>query len=72
MRRTVMQAAVGDGLTVKGRRQGDEDRHGEIIEIRGPDGAPPYLVRWKDGHESMLFPSSDTIVEHHPAERQAG
>jgi hypothetical protein len=63
-----MRAKVGDGLTIKGRHQGDEDRHGEIIEIHGKDGAPPYLVRWRDAHESLFFPSSDTVVEHHPAD----
>lgn len=63
-----MQAQVGDGLTVRGRRQGDEGRYGEIIEIHGEDGSPPYLVRWRDGSESVFFPSSDTIVEHHPAD----
>lgn len=67
-----MRAAVGDGLTVKGRHQGDEDRHGEIIEVHGQDGNPPYLVRWRDGHESVFFPSSDTLVEHHPARQPAG
>jgi hypothetical protein len=61
-----MKAAVGDGLTVKGRRQGDEDRHGEIIEVHGDAGSPPYMVRWSDGHESIFFPSADTIVQHHP------
>jgi len=61
-----MQAKVGDELTVKGRHQGDEDRHGEIIEIHGENGAPPYLIRWRDEHESLFFPSSDTVVEHHP------
>ena len=61
-----MQAKVGDGLTVKGRHQGDGDRRGEIIEIHGQDGAPPYLVRWRDDHESLFFPSSDAVVEHHP------
>lgn len=65
-----MQASVGDGLTVKGRHQGDEDRHGEIIEIHGENGAPPYLVRWRDQHESIFFPSSDTIVEHHKVSKQ--
>jgi hypothetical protein len=62
-----MQAQVGDGLVVKGRRQGDEDRQGEIIEVHGENGSPPYLVRWRDGRESVFFPSSDTVVEHHPA-----
>jgi hypothetical protein len=59
-----MKAASGDELTVKGRRQGDEDRHGEIIEVHGHQGSPPYLVRWRDGHESVFFPSADTVVEH--------
>ena len=57
-----MQAKVGDGLTVKGRHQGDEDRHGEIVEVHGEKGSPPYLVRWQDDHESVFFPSSDTVV----------
>jgi hypothetical protein len=66
-----MRAQVGDELTVKGRRQGDEDRHGKILRIDGMDGAPPYLIQWRDGHQSMFFPTSGTEVEHHP-ERQAG
>ncbi len=65
-----MQAQVGDELTVKGRHQGDEDRHGEILEVHGEQGAPPYLVRWRDSHESVFFPSSDTVVEHHPAAKR--
>jgi hypothetical protein len=64
-----MKAVVGDELTVRGRHQGDEDRHGEIIEVQGKDGAPPYLVRWRDGHQSVFFPTSGTEVEHHPARR---
>ncbi len=60
-----MQAQVGDELTVKGRHQGDEERHGEIIKVDGTDGRPPYLIRWRDGHESLFFPSSDSEVEHH-------
>jgi len=62
-----MQAKVGDGITVMGRRQGDEERHGEIIEVHGEGGSPPYLVRWRDGSESVFFPSSDAVVQHHPA-----
>jgi hypothetical protein len=67
-----MQAKVGDELTVKGRHQGDGDRHGEIIEVRGAGGAPPYLVRWRDGSESVFFPSSDTVVGQHPAGQPPG
>jgi Domain of unknown function (DUF1918) len=64
-----MRAQVGDELTVRGRHQGDEGRHGEIIGVAGPDGAPPYLVRWRDGHKSLFFPSSDAEVEHHTTQR---
>ena len=60
-----MQAHIGDQLTVRGRHQGDGERHGEIIQVDGPDGAPPYLVRWQDGHDRLFFPASDAEVTHH-------
>jgi hypothetical protein len=60
-----MKAVVGDELTVKGRHQGDIERHGEIIEVHGQEGSPPYLVQWQDGHESVFFPSADTVVAGH-------
>jgi hypothetical protein len=65
-----MKAVVGDELTVKGRRQGDGDRHGEVIEVHGQQGDPPYLVQWKDGHESVFVPAADTIVAKHRAGRK--
>jgi len=40
-----MRAVVGDRLHVHGRVVGTSDQTSEIIEIRGRDGAPPYLVR---------------------------
>ncbi len=67
-----MRAVAGDEVVVKGRHVGDADREGVIAEVRGADGAPPYLVRWRDGHESVLMPSSGTVIEHRPAARQAG
>ncbi len=65
-----MRAVAGDELLVRGRHVGDEDREGVIVEVRGEDGAEPYLVRWKDGHESVFMPSSDTLVEHRLAGKQ--
>jgi len=59
-----MRANAGDELLVKGHHVGDQDRKAVIIEVHGEKGAPPYLVRWSDGHESVFFPSSDTVVEH--------
>jgi len=63
-----MQAQVGDELTVIGRHQGDEDRHGTIIRVDGANGAPPYLVRWTDGHDSVFFPAAGSEVQHHAAQ----
>ena len=40
-----MKAVVGDELTVKGRHQGDGDRHGEIIEVHGQEGSPLLIVQ---------------------------
>jgi hypothetical protein len=63
-----MKARVGDRLVVRRRRQGEVERYAEVLEVRGKAGAPPYLVRWSDGHESILVPGSETTVE--PAARR--
>jgi hypothetical protein len=60
-----MKAKVGDTLIVSGRHIGEHGRDGEIIEVHGPAGAPPYVVRWSDtGHEGLVFPGSDATVRH--------
>jgi hypothetical protein len=51
-----MQAAVGDRFHVRGNIVGQSERTGEIIEVRGAGGEPPYLVRFDDGHTSLVFP----------------
>ncbi len=58
-----MQASVGDQLHVHGRTVGEQDHVGEIVEVRGADGEPPYLVRHTDGHETLVFPGPDAVVE---------
>jgi uncharacterized protein DUF1918 len=57
-----MQATVGDRLHVHGRTVGNPDHEAEIIEVRGADGGPPYLVRYSDGHEGLVFPGPDCVV----------
>ena len=57
-----MQAKVGDHLLVEGARVDAPRRSGEVIEVRGADGAPPYVVRWDDGHEGLVFPGPDAHV----------
>jgi hypothetical protein len=65
-----MHAMVGDRLHVHGRVVGASDQTSQIIEIRGPGGAPPYLVRRHDGHEALVFPGGDASVEH-PQNRES-
>ncbi|MDP2293292.1 MAG: DUF1918 domain-containing protein [Actinomycetota bacterium] len=59
-----MHASVGDRIVVRGHRVGEHERDAEIIEV-GPDGGPPYKVRWGDtGHEALFFPGNDASIEH--------
>ncbi len=58
-----MHAKTGDKILVPGRRVGDPERSGVIIDVRGSDGAPPYMVRWdNDPGEHMIFPGSNAIL----------
>lgn len=59
-----MQAMVGDRLAVHSHAVGRRDRLGEIVDVRGADGTPPYLVRFDDGHEALVYPGPDAVVQH--------
>lgn len=59
-----MHAEVGDTIAVPGRSVGTAGRLGEVIDIRGVQGEPPYVVRWEDGHESVCFPGAEARVCH--------
>jgi hypothetical protein len=60
-----MYAAPGDHLVVRSARLDRAVREGEIVEVHGRDGSPPYVVHWSDtGRESLLFPGPDAFVEH--------
>jgi hypothetical protein len=67
-----VQASVGDRLFVHGRTVGQADHRAEIIEVRGPDGSPPYMVRYDDGHEALVFPGPDAVVEQAGTAKSAG
>lgn len=58
-----MRATIGDQLHVHSRTVEETDRTGLILEVRGTAGAPPYLVRFDDGHERLVYPGPDCIVE---------
>jgi len=58
-----MKAVAGDRIVIRGTTVESTDRHGLILEVKGADGAPPYLVRFDDGHETIMFPGGDFAVE---------
>jgi hypothetical protein len=59
-----MRAVVGDRLHVHSRQVGGPPSFAEVVEVQGTDGAPPYRVRYADGHESIVFPGPDCTIEH--------
>ena len=60
-----MQAKAGDRIVIKGHHVGEPDRDCEVLEVRGANGGPPFLVRWDDGgHESLFYPGPDASVRH--------
>jgi hypothetical protein len=60
----IMRAEVGERLRIHGRTVGEQEKVGEIIEVRGAEGEPPYVVRFDDGHEKLVFPGPDAEIEH--------
>jgi len=61
---TAMQASVGDRLLMHGRVVGQQDHVAEIIEVLGPNGTPPYRIRAEDGHEAIVSPGPDSVIQH--------
>jgi hypothetical protein len=57
-----MEATVGDQIRIHGSIVGHPDKDGEIVEVRGTRGEPPYLVRFTDGQTRLLFPGPDAII----------
>ncbi len=59
-----MKAQIGERLLFHGKKVGSVDQTAEVLEVRGNDGAPPYLLRFGDGHERLIFPGTDCQVLH--------
>lgn len=58
-----LKANPGDALVIIGHRVGEPERDAEILEVKGAEGGPPYLVRWSDdGHVGLVFPGSDARI----------
>lgn len=67
-----MKASVGDRIVVHGRTVDERVRDGEIVEVHGADGGPPFMIRWDDGHVGLFFPGPDAKIEHFPREQTVG
>jgi Domain of unknown function (DUF1918) len=47
---------------VEARTDHSAGRSGVVVEVRGDDGQPPYVVQWDDGHEGLCYPGPDAHV----------
>ena len=66
-----MYASKGDRLVIHSQHVDGPVRDGEILDARGPEGSPPFVVRWSDtGHESLSSQVRDASVEHFHHERK--
>ena len=64
----IMRARVGDRIILAAEHIDQPTRDGEVLEVRGDDGGPPYLVRWSDGHTGLIFPGPGTVLRLGAAE----
>jgi hypothetical protein len=66
-----LRASPGDRLVIRGHHLGEPDRDGEVVEVLGEDGRPPFRIRWSEtGRVALLFPGSDAAVDHYPRRRR--
>lgn len=58
-----MRAHPGDWLVVETSTLDRRSIRGRIEEVTGPDGEPPFTIRWTDDdHVSIFFPGPDARV----------
>ena len=62
-----MDAQVGDRIIIESHKVGSPRKEGQVREVIDGPGGRHYRIGWEDGHESIVFPSSDASVVHEPA-----
>lgn len=65
-----MKAQVGDRIILAAEHLDQPTRDGKILEVRGKDGGPPYLVEWSDGHTGLIFPGPGSVKQISSAEEE--
>ncbi|EWT00768.1 hypothetical protein N865_13575 [Intrasporangium oryzae NRRL B-24470] len=66
-----MRAQVGDRIILAAEHIDQPTRDGEVLEVRGADGGPPFFVRWSDGHTGLIYPGPGAILKIGTAEHEA-
>jgi Domain of unknown function (DUF1918) len=58
-----VEARVGDRIVVHSTHQGEPERTGRVVEVRGQGGGPPYVVQWDpDGHTGVFHPAAGSCA----------
>ncbi|MGH2636647.1 MAG: DUF1918 domain-containing protein [Actinomycetota bacterium] len=53
-------ARRGDVIVIDSAQVGSPPREGEILEVIQGEVSVRYRIRWADGHETLITPSSGT------------
>jgi hypothetical protein len=60
---SAVKAAPGDRIVIRSRILVKPVRDGEVVQVLGWGGGPPYLVRWSDEDRLVLIvPGRDAHV----------
>ncbi|MFK5632964.1 MULTISPECIES: dsRBD fold-containing protein [unclassified Ornithinimicrobium] len=57
-----MKAQPGDRIVLAASHVGEPTRDGRVVEVRGDDGGPPFVVEWSDGHTGLIFPGPGAVL----------
>jgi hypothetical protein len=57
-----MNAKPGDRILVESEQVGTPAREGEILEVIEGEIGVRYRIRWTDGHETVLSPTSGSAT----------
>lgn len=57
-----MDAQMGDHIIIESRKVGSGRKSGQVVEVMEGASGKHYRIRWDDGHESIVYPSTDAFV----------
>jgi Domain of unknown function (DUF1918) len=60
-----MQPIPGDLLILKDVETGARVRDGQVVDIRGDDPTPIYLIRWSDTGNVEMYIADESAFIHH-------